>query len=429
MIENRKNLNQILDYKNLKIPEYQRPYEWSQKLVKELLSDILFYVYQNNNDYVAGNIIIHKDNDENLFIVDGQQRLTTISLLIYLINKDISNPLIENGEIKFNSNVLKQNYLFINNWLKKFDESQKQQFLELLLSKLTFFYTEVEKIEEAFQLFDTQNTRGVKLSPADLLKAYHLQNMENDISEDYKITIVEKWQELSKNKNLNDFIEQHLFRIRRWSRNDFDYDFTTSKIAEFKGVNVSEESDINFHKNLLVTYFQIRNENKNKIGRILNSNYVYPFQINQTIINGSNFFDYIFHYYEKFYSFLNESEFNKFYSENCINYSGWHRVGDYYLRNAFINFVFLTVDKFNYKQTEPHLGKIFKNFYFPRVQKDNSRIGKATLDNPKKNYTKWFYNAQKDMNLDFIENEKDNFSIENLDSEKNQSIKKLYKNK
>lgn len=428
MSENRKNLNEILSYRNLKIPEYQRPYEWSQKLVKELLTDIFFYIYQNNNDYVAGNIIIHKDDNDNLNIVDGQQRLTTISLLIYLINKDIFNPLIENSEVKFKSNVLKQNYLFINNWLKRFDESQKQQFLELLLSKLTFFYTEVGKIEEAFQLFDTQNSRGVKLSPADLLKAFHLQNMESDIPENYKIKVVEKWQELSKNKKLNNFIEQHLFRIRRWSRNDFYYDFTNSDISEFKGINVSEESDVNFHKNHLVTYFQIKNENKNKIGRILDSNYIYPFQINQTIINGSNFFDYIFYYYDKFYSFINESEFNRFYNQNCINYNGWNRVGDYYLRNAFVNLIFLSVDRFNYKQIEPNLVKIFKNFYFPRIQKDNSRIGKATLDTPENNYKKWFYNVQKDMNLDFIENEKDNFSIENLESEKNMSLKKLYKN-
>ena len=51
---------------------------------------------------------------------------------------------------------------------------------------------QVGKESEAFQLFDSQNTRGRALDPHDLLKAYHLREMQNDKYEmEYAVT---KWE-------------------------------------------------------------------------------------------------------------------------------------------------------------------------------------------------------------------------------------------
>ena len=78
-------INDILTMK-LAIPNYQRPYKWKEKNVRELLYDML-QALDNKKEardsfrYRLGTILLHKIDDESLNIVDGQQRLLTLSLL------------------------------------------------------------------------------------------------------------------------------------------------------------------------------------------------------------------------------------------------------------------------------------------------------------------------------------------------------------
>ena len=71
------NLKQLLELP-LSIPDYQRPYTWSEKNVVQLLDDVI--EFSKYPEYRMGTIILHKNNG-NLEIVDGQQRIMT-SLLI-----------------------------------------------------------------------------------------------------------------------------------------------------------------------------------------------------------------------------------------------------------------------------------------------------------------------------------------------------------
>ena len=73
-----KNLKELLDL-NLNIPEYQRPYTWTEKNVVQLLDDVIKFA--KYPEYRIGTIILHKDENKKLNIVDGQQRIIT-SLLI-----------------------------------------------------------------------------------------------------------------------------------------------------------------------------------------------------------------------------------------------------------------------------------------------------------------------------------------------------------
>ena len=80
-----KNLSKILD-KKLKIPNYQRPYTWSTKSALALFNDI-FREYKNNKtEYRIGSTILHQES-ENYNIVDGQQRLTTLTILLNLLGQ------------------------------------------------------------------------------------------------------------------------------------------------------------------------------------------------------------------------------------------------------------------------------------------------------------------------------------------------------
>ena len=72
-----------LSKENLTIPVYQRPYKWTEKNVIQLLEDIFEYVILKNKNYRIGNIILENEESPNN-LVDGQQRLTTISLLLII---------------------------------------------------------------------------------------------------------------------------------------------------------------------------------------------------------------------------------------------------------------------------------------------------------------------------------------------------------
>ena len=75
-----KSINDCLK-QPMAIPEYQRPYRWGIKNVEQLLTDIQTSMSNGKITYLIGTIILN-DNSETLNIVDGQQRITTISLLL-----------------------------------------------------------------------------------------------------------------------------------------------------------------------------------------------------------------------------------------------------------------------------------------------------------------------------------------------------------
>ena len=93
-----KSVNQLLNTEKYYIDYYQREYKWSTENIVELLSDLenKFMLnwrdghdwndVQNYSHYFLGSIIVNVDNG-NKFIVDGQQRLTTITLLLIYLNK------------------------------------------------------------------------------------------------------------------------------------------------------------------------------------------------------------------------------------------------------------------------------------------------------------------------------------------------------
>lgn len=72
---------------SLNIPDYQRPYAWGIEQVKILLKDISEQI-DKNQKYLLGSLILHKGNTE---IVDGQQRLTTLALILRVLCEKKSN--------------------------------------------------------------------------------------------------------------------------------------------------------------------------------------------------------------------------------------------------------------------------------------------------------------------------------------------------
>ncbi len=120
-------------YKNISVPEYQRPYRWTTEKVDELLMDLeeFFITKPNLNlEYYMGGILFFQDNKEKKSqIIDGQQRLTTLILIQYLLD----------GELQANQNLAYNNHISFYNIKKNLTYLEEKRPLLDKLSQLNFF--------------------------------------------------------------------------------------------------------------------------------------------------------------------------------------------------------------------------------------------------------------------------------------------------
>jgi uncharacterized protein with ParB-like and HNH nuclease domain len=357
-----------LSIQKLTIPVYQRPYKWTEKNVIQLLEDVFEYVIVKNKIYRIGNIILHSENATNN-VVDGQQRLTTISLIMIILESSFYGLLLkEKFKHTISKNNIVYNYRIINQWINtKFgnDNSKKADFKTKILSKCEFVLFTVFHQDEAFQLFDSQNARGKALEPYDLLKAFHLREMDFDSEED-RTKCVERWETSVDNGTLKPILGNHLFKIRKWSKNEWKYNFTKDDIEEFKGISLHQKQQYPYESAMRMLDGFVENANNDKFLRNLQIAQTFPFQITSPIINGKRFFEYVDFYItqrERLFDLNKEdsakaeiTEFIKFYKEYCYGYYGWSRSGDEKVRNLYENILIAFIDKFGYVDD-------FENFY------------------------------------------------------------------
>lgn len=381
-----------LSKEKLTIPVYQRPYKWTEKNVIQLLEDIFEYVVIKNKDYRIGNIILHIENLINN-VVDGQQRLTTISLLLKILDGGFNGLLLEE---KFKHNISKNNivynYRIIDKWIKtKFEskDEKKADFKNQILNKCEFVLFTVFKQDEAFQLFDSQNARGKALEPYDLLKAFHLREMDFD-SEDDRTKCVERWETSVDNGTLKPILGNHLFKIRKWSKNEWKYDFTKDEIDEFKGISLHQKQQYPYESAMRMLDGFVANAQNDKFLKNLQIAQMFPFQITSPIINGKRFFEYVDFYItqrEKLFDLKKEDaikaempEFVKFYEDYCYGYNGWGRSGDEKVRNLYENILIAFIDKFGYVDDFENFYKAFYKLSY-LIRCDKKRITVETIMN------------------------------------------------
>jgi uncharacterized protein with ParB-like and HNH nuclease domain len=371
-----KKLKELLGL-NLVIPNYQRPYKWNKSKIEIFLNDILNFAFYQNKNYRIGSLIFHNEK-EDIFIVDGQQRLTTLYLILSYLEDEKFNLTYQSEKInKKTIENIEINYAFISNWFNVYKRNSNfdlDLFKKCLLEKCEFVILTVCEINDAFQLFDSQNTRGKTLNPEDLLKAFHLQKMQNENTQ-VKIKIVEKWESLIDNTKikpkftLNKIFSEHLYRIRNWAKGEADYYFSKDEISEFKGMDI-ENCQFNYFKPLALNIGSIEQMKANKVNQMLNIQVDYPFLVTQKIINGKNFFEYVF-YFQNFIQNLftqNNADFQKFYNDFCL-YSHSYRIGDYYIRNAYENCIILFANHFNETEMLNFYKSFYKYFYVKRLRK------------------------------------------------------------
>ncbi len=240
-----KSVSQVLQM-TLRIPAYQRPYKWSWQNASELLDDITENAGREVQ-YRVGTVILHREGDCR-FIVDGQQRILTLILIILALDPNFTCPLMSDDEFqkslaldKESQRNLHNNFLSLSERIRLLSEDDKKKVRRAFSNSLEFVVICVWRLPEAFQLFDSQNTRGKRLNPHDLLKAYHLREMGDD---KYRMEhAVIKWEKAEKGAEkgnylkIRDLFNYFLFPILSWSNNDKCGTFTEKDIYLFKGVS------------------------------------------------------------------------------------------------------------------------------------------------------------------------------------------------
>lgn len=228
----------------LKVPPYQRPYKWSKKNIEELLGDIYTAIQQKKElrfdsengefKYRIGSVILHWYSKEQVYhIVDGQQRITSLCLIMRFLGmqSDFIQMDLKNKTTQKN---LVTNYEVIKDWFALKSNEDKKAFSEALSDLIEVVVITVRSTAEAFQLFDSQNTRGKELDPHDLLKAYHLREMKGYLFEMQRA--VNKWEAVDPDE-IRELFGKYLFPIISWSNRDRSIPFTSAEIDTFKGIS------------------------------------------------------------------------------------------------------------------------------------------------------------------------------------------------
>ena len=376
-----KKVGELLKEEDLRIPSYQRPYKWNRKHIRNLFYDLRDAM--GKKEYQIGSVILH-ENDGYLDIVDGQQRLISISLFLHSLEKlkdyEGANQLLgaEFGELSCYH--ARENYNEWENLTQSVGTSQAKDICDFLLEKcsISCIIMPEERLAEAFQLFDSQNNRGKSLEPHDLLKAYHLRQQD---SEDEKI--VEKWEQFVEDDDLSlkDLFDKHLFRMRRWSRGETGLTnkrygsylrFTEDFIDDFKGV------DLNQNFPYLELYRHIEN---------------FPMSITMPIIDGSKFFEYIESVHQMIkdhidvlnkqlgiFNDLRSEENGSDYTEGMLNIYNSSKGRYLKCHNLFVNICSLFADRFGKDELSKEIVEtLFIWSYYPRVK--SKAIYDATVGN------------------------------------------------
>lgn len=298
--------NQITYY----IPKYQREYVWTKWNWEPLFDDI----EESISSHFLGSIIcINSQTDTslpaNIELVDGQQRMTTISLLYLSIYKYLSENIPENNDDErlellslkkrilinskkslrlspsmSNSNLNDYKYLFseifpelvaqkekflglrqisraFSYFNNRFNETENEQpkynydsvksFLEKLNSAV-IVKIDVANHSDAFTLFETLNNRGVPLSAIDLIKNKFLAKLESKHSNSNLDENFERWNQLIKNLTDDYNIQERFLR-------QFYNAFKVDPEIEVERINKALKS------NLIRIYEELINKNPQKI--------------------------------------------------------------------------------------------------------------------------------------------------------------------
>ena len=295
----RELLNKDESNGNLKIPGYQRPYRWSSESALTLLMDTYEAFEKKVKEYRMGSVVLHKQSENTVFnIVDGQQRLTTISIILFAIkertgegNDDFVSSLLNEEYSGESRKCIVNNFDIVSRKIKEINSDKLEEYYKYILDSCTVVKIVTEDEQEAFQFFDSQNSRGKELAPHDILKSYHLRLM-GDEEEGEKRSIINEWENI-KQCDFEVLFANTLYPLTNWYKNRSGLNYSIKKIKVFKGIKTDNCYNFTVYHEAANRYIE---EFNNGFYNFISIGTVNQFQLTQPIIAGKGFFEYGLHY-------------------------------------------------------------------------------------------------------------------------------------
>lgn len=370
---------QELFQKTIQIPKYQRPYAWSEEQVIALIEDLIEAFSSKKERYLIGNMIFHQEEEQTkINIVDGQQRTTTLALILKVLDDKSSIEFLKQELSPISYKSIRDNYVLISNKLKNY--SKKDDFKKFICEKTIATYIKATSLDEAFMLFDSQNTRGKPLDRKDLLKVHHIRFI--DLYAKQK-QVAKEWESITIKEDENqkfdnvDFTLNHLMLVRKAIRHElsgedlvyldvfkeFLAENNVQKLNNYNQPPIFENFDFDLVKNeLSLTSKSFDFKGLFKIGNGLE---FLPFEIIQSIEGGERFFWFVSKYDNLVKSLKKREIFNL-----LDNLSG---NGNLFLRKIYQSTLILFVDKFGVDDLEEFATRVFILLFHFRYQKQQVR--------------------------------------------------------
>lgn len=294
-----KTIRELLSGAKYSIDYYQREYRWQTKQMEELINDLtdkFLESYDPSDErgavegyghYFLGSIII-SDRDKKKFIIDGQQRCTSLTLLLIYLHRNLEDEeKVQLAELIFSRKHAKRSFNLdvpdrtpcmealytgdsfdpndqpesVVNILARFADIEEQFPGELKGPALPFFADWlIENVhlveitaysdEDAYTIFETMNDRGLSLTPTDMLKGYLLANITDTDQRGHASKIwrdrVAKCQALGKEEDADAIKSwlrsQHAHKIRERKANAKPEDFDLIGTEFHRWIRDSEET-------------------------------------------------------------------------------------------------------------------------------------------------------------------------------------------
>ena len=219
----------VLEIKgNFFVPDYQRGYRWGENEVKQLLDDIDENRQKNeqkneHNNYYLQPIVLKEIGEKKYELIDGQQRLTTLYLILNCIKEILPNTLI-NYNINYATRKETQNFLreidlskeeenidflfiakaysTIRNWLGIDDEETDSMgiamdFYRELRKHVKIIWYEPEDNVSGVELFTRLNIGRIPLTNSELVRALFLSR-NSDLTQAEQLEIATEWDSIEK---------------------------------------------------------------------------------------------------------------------------------------------------------------------------------------------------------------------------------------
>jgi uncharacterized protein with ParB-like and HNH nuclease domain len=225
-----KTVNELLKGAKFLIDYYQREYRWQTKQTVELLNDLADSFLEDHepdnereqveaySHYFLGSIVV-SEKENRRYVIDGQQRLTTLTLLLiqlhnlsrdragvaplgelifsekysrksFNIDVDERTPAMEAlfkgesfdpaGRSESVQNIVGRYADITENFPEELRKEALPFFIDWLLHNVHLVEITAYSDEDAYTIFETMNDRGLSLTPADMLKGYLLANINDD---------------------------------------------------------------------------------------------------------------------------------------------------------------------------------------------------------------------------------------------------------